>query len=77
MKKIFAYRSPGEKSARAQNDPKNGYPDIEFVKEKELKKKIRALRARISILQILGFGVASLADAGENFDDFEVRNAIF
>ena len=27
--------------------------------------------------KFLGFGVASLAAAGENFDDFEVRNAIF
>ena len=26
----------GKKSARAQNNPKNGYPDIKFVKEKEL-----------------------------------------
>ena len=27
----------GKKSARAQNNPKNGYPDIKFVKENERK----------------------------------------
>ena len=82
MKNIIALQPPGKKSARAQNDPKNGYPDIEFVKEKGLKKFYGMMNKIVRWMtapqaNFFGFCVASLAAAGEFFDAFEVRNAIF